>query len=195
MKKFGKIAAVGAIVLVIGATSVTALAASGYSTPADIVAGLTGKTAEDVIAERADTGKTYGTIADEAGVLDEFEDQMLESKEAILEERVADGTMTQERADAIITAMEENQANCDGSGTGGIGAGLGAGFGMNGNQANCDGSGTGGIGAGLGTGFGMNGQADCDGTGTGGLGSGTGTRFGGMGGNGGSGRGGLGCGI
>jgi len=170
MKKFGKIAAVGAIVLVIGATSVTALAASGYSTPADIVAGLTGKTAEDVIAERADTGKTYGTIAGEAGVLDEFEDQMLESKEAILEERVAAGTMTQERADAIITAMEENQANCDGSGTGGIGAGLGAGFGMNG-------------------------QADCDGTGTGGLGSGTGTRFGGMGGNGGSGRGGLGCGI
>ena len=156
MKNFGKIAAVGAIVLVIGATSVTALAASGYSTPADIVAGLTGQTAEDVITEKTDTGETYGAIAEDNGVLEAFKDQMMENKEALLNERVAAGTMTQERADAIIAAMEENQVDCDGTGTGGLGSGMGAGFGMNG-------------------------QADCDGTGTGGLGSGTGTRFGGNG--------------
>ena len=133
-KKLKKITAIGAMVLVIGASSITAFAASKYSSPAEAVAGLTGKTVDSVIQERQDTGKTYGTIAQEAGKLDEFKSENLQIKKDILAKRVADGTMTQARADEIIKAVEERQATCDGTGNGGAGCGMGAGFGgMNGN--------------------------------------------------------------
>lgn len=133
-KKLKKITAIGAMVLVIGASSITAFAASKYSSPAEAVAGLTGKTVDSVIQERQDTGKTYGTIAQEAGKLDEFKSENLQIKKDILAKRVADGTMTQARADEIIKAVEERQATCDGTGNGGVGCGMGAGFGgMNGN--------------------------------------------------------------
>jgi len=154
MKKFKKITLVGAAVLVIGAMSVTAFAASISSTPAEAVAGLTGKTVESVIAEKTESGKTYGTIADEAGKLEEFKTEMLTLRKAALDEKVAAGTLTQERADAILAAMEQNQVNCDGTGSGKIGQGMGARFG----------SGTGG-----GQGSGMKGagcgQGTCTGTG------------------------------
>ena len=152
MKKFKNVAIVMAVILVIGVTSVTAFAASGYTSPAQIIASLTGKSTESIIADKTESGSTYGTIANEAGVLDEFKAQMLEQRKANLSERVTAGTMTQERADEIIAAMEENQANCDGSGTGsgmcsgactGVGAGMGNGGGNRGNGQNGSGCGTG----------------------------------------------------
>ncbi len=155
MKKQFKFAVVGATVLVIGAMSVTAFAASSYSTPAEAAAGLTGRTVESVIEERTQTGKSYGTITSEAGKLEEFQDEMLEMRKDALQERVAAGTMTQERADSILAAMEQNQANCDGSAAGGLGRRMGGGTG-------CLGTGTGGMGmrAGGGQGFGRSG-AGC----------------------------------
>lgn len=144
--KFKKIAVILAIVLAVGVFSATAMAATGYKTPAEIVAGLTGRTTDSVTTERTESGKTYGTIANEAGVLDQFKSQMLEQKKAILEEKVAAGTITQERADAIIAAMENNQANCDGTGSGmgmrsgagtGNGTGMGFGCGRGGNGQGC----------------------------------------------------------
>jgi len=147
--KFKKVALFLAVILLVGAFSVTAMAATGYRTPSEILAGLTGKTTDSVTTERAESGKTYGTIANEAGVLDQFKSQMLEQKKAILEEKVAAGTITQERADAIIAAMENNQVNCDGTGSGmgmrsGTRTGSGTGMGF--------GSGRGGSGLGCGTG-------------------------------------------
>jgi len=147
MKSFKRIAIVAAGMLLIGITSVTALA-SGYSNPAEIVAGLTGQSVDSVIAEKNESGETYGAIADKAGVLDQFQSQMQEQKKAVLAERVAAGSMTQERADDIIAKMETNQANCDGSCSGGAGMGMGAGFG---NAAgNHRGNGQNGSGSGLG---------------------------------------------
>ena len=152
MKKFKNVAIVMAVILVIGVTSVTAFAASGYTSPAQIITGLTGKSIESVIADKTESGSTYGAIASEAGVLDEFKAQMLEQRKANLSERVTAGTMTQERADEIIAAMEENQANCDGSGTGsgmcsgtctGTGAGLGNSAGNRGGGQNGSGRGMG----------------------------------------------------
>lgn len=162
MKNLRKIALIGAVLLTIGATSVSALAA-GYSTPAEILAGLTGKSAESLIAERAESGETYGSIAAGYGVLDAFRDQAQEQKEAFLAERVRNGTMTQERADAILAAMEENRASCDGSCDGNCGGGTGTGSGAGFGRTN--GGGTGGNGAGSGgvngnRGGGRNG-ADC----------------------------------
>lgn len=140
--KFKKVALILTVILLVGSFSVTAMAATGYKTPAEILAVLTGRTTDSVTTERAESGKTYGTIANEAGVLDQYKSQMVEQKKAILSEKVAAGTITQERADAIIAAIENNQANCDGTGSGmgmgsgtctGNGTGMGFGGGRSGN--------------------------------------------------------------
>ena len=86
MTNLKKIVSLGLIVLTVGATSLTAYAASTYNTPAEAVAGLTGKTVESVIAERSETGKTYGTIANEAGKLTEYKAEILEIKKDTLTE-------------------------------------------------------------------------------------------------------------
>lgn len=146
MMNLKKIALIGAAVLTVSA--IPALATSSYNTPAEIVAGLTGKSVESVTAEKIETGDPYGALANEYGVLNQFKSQMLEQKKAYLAERVAAGTMTQEQADAIIAAVEARQANCDGISSGGTGARVGAGFGgMNGN---CGGGARSGSGCGLG---------------------------------------------
>lgn len=156
MKKFRRVIMTTAVVIMVGAASVTAFAASSYSTPAEAVAGLTGRTVEDVTAERYDTGKTYGTIANDAGKLEEFRAEMLQIKKDILADRVEAGIMTKERADAIITAIEENQSTCDGTGSLRTGQRMGAGFGgMNGNGQ--------GFGQGQGYGRGMHGYGQYGG--------------------------------
>lgn len=125
-----KLVVIGIVVFTLVAGSLAALAASQYSTPAEAVAGLTGRDLQSVIDERIGTGKTYGTIANEAGVLDEFRAEMLGIKKGRLAACLADGTLTQEQADAIIAKIESAQAGCGGSGKGCElhGAGLGFGF-------------------------------------------------------------------
>ncbi len=150
MKKLGKIFAVSAIVLAIGASSASVFAASIYKTPAEAVAGITGRTVASVTTERVETGKTYGTIASEAGKLDAYKVESLEMKKDLLKAQVAAGTITQAKADEIIKALEDNQAICDGTGTAKIGKSLGAKFGSNG-----AGRGQGGAGRGQGGGRGM----------------------------------------
>lgn len=121
MTKFKKFTILGAMVLLVGATSITAFAASDFSSP----------------EERA---------------------ERLEIKKEILAERVEDGQITQERADEIITRIETNQANCDGTGPSGEGCGLSGEFGrMNGN---CNGNGDG-DGNGFGGGRGNGGFGNC----------------------------------
>ncbi|MGB7606444.1 MAG: DUF2680 domain-containing protein [Lutisporaceae bacterium] len=143
MTKLKKMVILGSTILAIGATSITAFAASPYTTPAEVVAALTGKTTESIIAERVETNKTYGTIANDAGKLDEFKVEVLEIKKDSLSQRVTDGSITQERADAIITAIEQNQVDCDGTGSARIGQGMGANFGGMNGQGNGQGRGQG----------------------------------------------------
>lgn len=139
MKKLKKLFIVGAVVLTISAVSFSALAVSGYGSPTDILAGLTGQTSESITAEKVETGVTYGSIASDYGVLDEFKAQLLDLRKAALAERVAAGTMTQEQADLRIANMEANQAVCDGTGIGGSGYGAGNGT----CSGTCDGTGVG----------------------------------------------------
>lgn len=112
-----------------GVVGVGSAFAATLTTPAEITSQLTGRTIAELTQERA-TGKTYGTIASEAGKLDEFKSQMLEQKKTILEQRVAEGRLTQQRADEIYSAMKNNQAACDGTRNEGIGRKYGAGFGQ-----------------------------------------------------------------
>ncbi len=127
------------ILVLILATSITAFAFTGR-TPAEIVAGLTGKTTEEVADLRYESGKTYGQMAYEVSedAWEDFREEILENKKAILKEKVADGTLTQEEADEILSNMEEMQNYCleNGGGFGmmrnksGNSFGMGNGYGM-----------------------------------------------------------------
>lgn len=147
------------LIAVIAAVGILGMAGAAYAatvkTPAEIAAALTGKTVENVNEERA-AGKTYGTIANDAGKLDEFKAQILEQKKAILDQRVKDGTLTQAQADEIYNAFKNNQATCDGTGSAMIGRGMGRGFGMGRGIGACQGAGsTSGTGTGIGRGMGF----------------------------------------
>lgn len=160
MKNLKKTAAVGMMILAMGATSITAFAASQYSTPAETVSGITGRTIESVVTERQETGKTYGAIAAEAGKQDEFKAENLQMKKDKLNTLVAAGTITQEKADSMIAAIEENQVNCDGTGNAQVGRNMGAKFGSNGTGLGTDGANHGnGMGKGHRNGRGMGGGA------------------------------------
>ena len=145
MKRFMKITVVMVAILVLGSAG-TVLAAS-FKTPAEIVSELTGKTTDQVDSERA-SGKTYGSIANDSGKLEEFQTQMLEQKKSYLDQRVKDGTLSQERADAIYDEIVEAQTSCDGTGGDSRGVGCGAGLGK------CAGTGGCGVGSSLGRGAG-----------------------------------------
>lgn len=127
MKGFKKLTAV---LVTVGMLLAAGAVYAAVSSPADIAAGLTGKTVEDLYQERA-AGKTFGAIANDAGKLEEFKSQMIEQKKVILDQRVQEEKLTQEQADEIYNAMKDNMANCDGTAKGGaIGQKFGAGFGQ-----------------------------------------------------------------
>ncbi len=132
MKKLKTLAVISIMLLIISATSIIVFAAA-YDTPAQALADISGKDLETVIAERKEKNIRYGTMAKEAGSLEEFRKEMLEIKKAVLKERVKTGTITQEKADEIIVTMEKNYDNCDGTGQkgqcGNIGQKNGIGFG------------------------------------------------------------------
>ena len=162
MKKFKTLTTLGIVVLAVSVISITAFATSAYKTPAQAVAGLTGKTEESVITQKVETGKTYGTLASEAGKLEEFKDEMLEIRKDALAAKVAAGTMTQAQADEIWAAIEENQANCDGTGSARIGQKAGAGFGSMNGQGQGQGKRNGqGQGGGMGQGRGQGNGGVC----------------------------------
>lgn len=146
MKNLKNMITASLVVAAISVTSVTVFAASTYGSPAEAAAALTGKSVEEVLQIRQEEKKTLGIQVDEVGKLDEFQKELLEQKKEVLKERVADGRLSQEQADAILANIETNQATCDGTGTG-IGMMNGLGFGqgkMNGNgNRNRSGSGYG----------------------------------------------------
>lgn len=130
MKGFKKLVAAAVIAGTLGVAGAAGTSyAAGATTPAGIVSALTGKSLEQVTSERA-AGKTYGTIAGDAGKLAEFQAQMLEQKKELLKQRVAEGKLTQGQADTIYSTIQANQAVCDGTGSAGIGQGNGSGFGQ-----------------------------------------------------------------
>ncbi|AET69007.1 Protein of unknown function (DUF2680) [Desulfosporosinus orientis DSM 765] len=160
MKKIKTYLIAAAVVVMLGITG-TAFASATLKTPAEITAGLTGKTIEQVTQERT-SGKTYGAIADEADKLDEFKAQILEQKKALLDQRVADGILTQDQANSIYDSLKTNQAICDGTGTSGIGRSTGLSLGI-------------GQGQGMGQGIGRNGRNAAQGRGNNFRGMGNGT--------------------
>ena len=135
MKNLKNMITASIVVAAISVTSVTVFAASTYGSPAEAAAALTGKSVEEVLQIRQEEKKTLGIQVGEVGKFDEFQKELLEQKKEVLKERVADGRLSEEQADIILSTIEANQAECDGTGTG-IGMMNGSGFGqgmMNGN--------------------------------------------------------------
>ncbi len=132
MTNLKKIFALTAMVFTISAGSLNVYAASNYTTPAEALSGLTGKSYESITAERSNSGTTYGGIASAAGVLTEFKTELLQIRKDQLTAKVADGSLTQSEADALLATMQEQQISCTGEGSGAQ-AGLGMGS-MSGNH-------------------------------------------------------------
>lgn len=135
-------------VLLVGVASVS-YAATVYSSPAELVAALTGKSVDQAVADRQ-AGDSYGAQALEADKLEEFQDARDEIFKARLDQAVTDGQLTQAEADERLAAMELRQETCDGTGTGngqgsglGMGRGNGAGAGMGGGMGRGNGAGAG----------------------------------------------------
>lgn len=100
----------------------------------DIVADLTGLSIEEVQAQRAE-GNSVADIAEANGVSsDEVVDTALESRKALLDEKVADGTITQEQADLAYDRMTERLAERVVTDEAGRPSWAGAGGGMGGGQ-------------------------------------------------------------
>ncbi|HOG62864.1 MAG TPA: DUF2680 domain-containing protein [Sedimentibacter sp.] len=72
------------------------------------------------------TGRTQTAYDESEDTWEKFRDEMFENKKAFIEERVKDGTLTQEEADEILKNIELMQEYCLGVG----GCGMGRGFGM-----------------------------------------------------------------
>lgn len=126
----------GVAAAIIGVSGFTAMAAADYTNPLQLVANITGRTVESVADEQYTTGKSLYTIADEAGKSADFKDGMVTLRKERLDQRVADGTMSRDRADAIVSNMKANDSGygygCGGYGGGGYGPGCG-GYGGRGN--------------------------------------------------------------
>lgn len=115
MKVLKRISIALALVLVIGIFSIPAFAADKeekiYNTPIEIVAGITGRTVESVEQEIRDSGKRCITIAYEAGKLNDFKEEEVKLVSRNLDTDVADGIITRQSADDIITRLKDNQKN------------------------------------------------------------------------------------
>lgn len=143
-------------ILLVGVASIS-YAATVYNSPAEIIAGLTGKSVDAAVAARQ-AGTSFGAQAEDAGKLAEFKAARLDLYKQRLDQAVTDKKITQEEADKLYQAMELRTANCSGAGSGqGTGNGLGQGMGMGGRGM--------GRGAGNGSGAGL-GCANCTGTAT-----------------------------
>lgn len=117
----------------------------------DVVADLTGLDLDEIMDRRA-AGETIGDIAESEGVSSEtVVSGALDARAALLDEKVADGTMTEEQAATALANMTERvtervdtveTGGCGGGACGtGAGGGRGAGGpggrGMGGNGGTC----------------------------------------------------------
>lgn len=114
MKNVRNIVAAGVLSLAMGVTSMTVFAAAKYDSPQEALSEMTGKTVEQIVEKRAEENKSYGAIALEEGILDEFKAERAEQKKEAIQERVTEGNLGQEEADQIMERIQEHQEACVG---------------------------------------------------------------------------------
>jgi hypothetical protein len=122
MKK--KLIGLVATIALLSTVSVTTLAANenglgtslhGNATAlVEKLASLTNLSADELTAEKVADDLTYGELAVEYGVEDEFRTFGLDTRIDRVNQLVSDERITQEQADEIIATMNENSDNCTG---------------------------------------------------------------------------------
>lgn len=122
MKKLVSIILIGVLAIGFGAISF----ADAFTSPVEIYSELAGVTVAEAY-ELKGTDKTFGDLAKEEGFWDEFVEATIAGKIAMVEARVADGTLEQEDADSIIEQLND----CDGTGDSRIGQFFMMAFGRN----------------------------------------------------------------
>jgi hypothetical protein len=143
MNRLKILAVTTALVMVLGATTITAFAGTAFSSPAELLASLTGKTVETVTEEKLDANQTYGALAQDAGVYEGFKSGMQEVRENRILEKIENGNLTKDEANEILDAIEERMATCDGTGLQGKNQRLGLGYGIHMGSRNGENSGNG----------------------------------------------------
>lgn len=168
MKKRTKIITTTLLTLSIFGFSTPIFASNQYTLKAQTLSQLTNKSIETISDIKNKLDMTFGEIAKENGVLDQFKKVNLEQKEEILNEKVNQGIITKEEAENILNQIRENQENCDGSGSNsqnlGLGLGLGNGNGSGNGSGRGNGSGNGAGNGGQGQGKGIGGMKLQDGS-------------------------------
>lgn len=152
MKRFARAAAL-AVAAVVLTTAGVALA-SEFKSPVEILSEISGKPVEDLQDQRQE-GKPYGAIAEDYGKLEEFRQQMLEQKKAVLDKRVEEGYLTREQADEIEQRLGAFCNGEGGRGFSGQGCGVRLGMGYGGSRNGQDRGYVGGKGFGQGRGMGF----------------------------------------
>ncbi|MBN4056487.1 MAG: hypothetical protein COA82_06160 [Alkaliphilus sp.] len=109
MKKMLSVGLVGLIVV----ASMGVAFAGMMQSPSEVLAGITGKTTEEVVELRGE-GSTFGHLAVELEVWEEFKQANLEARKARLEYMVEEGKITQEKADEILAAIEDGDCGTPG---------------------------------------------------------------------------------
>ncbi len=114
------------------AAGAVALGAFGIGgAPADIYADMKGISTDEAIEISRDSDTRFSELAYEEGeeFWEEYKDTLIEERTGLLEEKVADGTITQEQMDLMLANMTERLENFDpedpnyGAGSCGIGRG------------------------------------------------------------------------
>lgn len=105
-----------AVLALIATTSIggSAFAASKYSSPAEMTAGVTNQSVESVMEQKKNGNKTYSEIAEEAGKLEEYKAEKLQMKKDKLDKLVKEEKITQEEADEKLEKSKEHIEKCDG---------------------------------------------------------------------------------
>ncbi|WP_031513849.1 hypothetical protein [Desulfofalx alkaliphila] len=104
-------------ILALAVVAALLLPVVAHANPAEILSKLTNKTVQEVQAERK-AGKTYGAIAKEDGVANEFKKEMLSWKKDLVQSGVQRGDLSAEQAADYLDWLESRMANCDGTGQG-----------------------------------------------------------------------------
>ncbi|MGV8146425.1 MAG: hypothetical protein ACLKAK_09145 [Alkaliphilus sp.] len=140
MKKMLSVALVGLIVV----ASMGAAFAGIMQSPSEVLAGITGKTTEEVF-ELREEGSTCGQLAMDLEVWEEFKQANLEVRKARLEYMVEEGKITQEKADEILATIESGDCGTPGEKMMGQGnrIGFGRDLGKEGRHGSADGEGNG----------------------------------------------------
>ncbi len=124
MKKSLKFILAGTMGATLFLSATPVMANTQSYTLSELLARETGETVESIVQKKVESGKTYGEIANDYGVLEEFKKGSLEIKREMLNARVASGLLTQAEADSLYIQMLEYQEDCDGAGIYGVGCRL-----------------------------------------------------------------------